>query len=54
MTLTSDGKILYSGSFHFTKDLDLHNLGLMAGVYTLEMRFEERDEVIIKKLVFVK
>ena len=49
-----DGKIVYSGSFHFTRGLDLSNLGFNSGVYTVELSFEARDELIVKKLVFSK
>lgn len=49
-----DGKIIYNGSFHFTRGLDLSNLGLNSGVYTVELSFEARDELIVKKLVFLK
>ena len=49
-----DGKMLYEGNFHFSRGLNLENLGLVSGVYALELLFEERDERIIKKLVFVK
>ncbi len=51
---TIDGKLIYSGSFHFKRGLNLSNLGLDSGVYTVELSFEERDEYIIKKLVFTK
>jgi hypothetical protein len=49
-----EGKIIYNGSFHFTRGLDLSNLGLNSGVYTVELSFEARDEYIVKKLVFLK
>jgi hypothetical protein len=49
-----EGKVIYSGNFHFSRGLNLENIGLVSGVYALELSFEERDERIIKKLVFVK
>jgi hypothetical protein len=49
-----EGKVIYSGNFHFYRGLNLENIGLVSGVYALELLFVERDERIIKKLVFVK
>lgn len=51
---TSDGKTVFEGDFHFLRGLNLSNLNMSSGVYTVEMRFEERDEIIVRKLVFVK
>ena len=51
---TIDGKLIYSGSFHFKRGLNLSDFGLVSGVYTVELNFEEREEHIVKKLVFLK
>ena len=49
-----DGKIINKDNFHFLKGLDLNSHGLVSGIYTIELSFEERDERIIKKSVFAR
>jgi hypothetical protein len=49
-----EGKALFEGNFHFLRGIDLNNLALASGVFTIELLFENRDERIIKKLVFIK
>ena len=49
-----DGKMLYEGNFHFLRGLNLDYIGLVSGVYTVDLSFEDRDERKVRKLVFVK
>lgn len=49
-----NGQILYEGSFHFTKGIDLRNLSLSSGVYTIELVIEEKSISIFDKFVFIK
>lgn len=50
------GVLIFEGNIHFSRGLDLRNLSLNSGVYTVELRFELNYSLMseYKKLVFLK
>ncbi len=48
-----DGKLIYSGNFHFSRGLDLIKLGLSYGVYNIELNFIDSNLKIFKKFIYL-
>jgi hypothetical protein len=48
---STDGKVIYHGSIHFYKGLNLKELNLEAGVYIVEI-IQENGKKVSKRLVY--